>query len=85
VLLVTVLRKSLVGRDEHASLCLSQIPQFLITDTLTRRPTDVQYIVSSGPEGGDGDIRNVFVDQNLHLATTASSSGVICSSAREAA
>jgi len=83
--LIAVLCKSLVRRDEHASLGLSKPPKLVIEDSLSRSAANVSYVMARSAKCIGGDGRDVLVHEDFHLVSTKSSSGVTCSSASEAA
>ena len=85
VFLVAVFRETLVRSNEHPVLRLGERPQLVIEQALLRCSAEVQHRMAGSAECLDGEIGDVFIDENFHLASTAASSGVISSSAREAA
>ena len=83
--LVAVRGEALVCRDKYPLLALSKRPQLIIRQALSRCASEIENIMSQRPEFVDRDVGDVFIDENLHGASTTSSSGVTCSSASDAA
>ena len=81
MLLVAVLGKAFVRRDEHPLLGLSKWPKHVVEHPRPLGAANVENVVSHRPEFVNGDFWDVLVHQNPHWASTTSSNGVTCSSA----
>lgn len=85
VVLVSLLGKSFIGRNEQTPLPLHYLPEQNILQAFICRAANIFYLMPHLLQGLNCYNRNVFVYPDFHAGSESGSRNVICSSAREAA
>ena len=84
MILISEQTETFICGDQEALLPFCDPPEFLVVNSLIRCAPDVFQFVSQAPKLLNGHTGNILVNQELHTGRDQSSTGVTCSSAKEA-